>query len=65
MADRGYDDTKLNKKLWNEHQVKTFIEITYDYGDQKVMPFCGFEQKRETLKYARPADLHAGGPFDC
>ena len=85
MADRGYDDTKLNKKLWNKHQVKPVIGIkrswkdgeeteafgtdgvVYDnfgtvycisphYGDQKVMPFRGFEEKRKTLKYACPAD---------
>ena len=62
MADRGYDDTKLNKKLWNEHQVKLVIGIKRNYGDQKVMPFRGFEEKRETLKYACPAD-HYG--MDC
>ena len=27
MADRSYDDTTLNKKLWNKHQVKPVIEI--------------------------------------
>ena len=62
MADRGYDDTKLNKKLWNKHQVKPVIGIKRNYGDQKVMPFRGFEEKRKTLKYACPAD-HYG--VDC
>ena len=27
MADRGYNNTKLNKSLWNEHQVKPVIGI--------------------------------------
>ena len=49
MADRGYDNTKLNKNLWNEHQVKLVIGIKGNYGDQKVMPFRGFEEKRKTL----------------
>ena len=62
MADCGYDDTKLNKKLWNKHLVKPVIGITRNYDDQKVMPFRGFEEKRKTLKYAPPAD-HYG--VDC
>ena len=52
MTDRGYDDTKLNKKLWNKHQFKPVIGIKRNYGDQKVMSFRDFEQKRKTFKYA-------------
>ena len=61
MADRGYDNTKLNKNLWNEHQVKPVIGIKGNYGDQKVMPFRGFEEERKTLKYACPAERYGVG----
>lgn len=87
-ADRGYDDTKLHKKLWDEHQIKPIIDIrrswqdgeetrmfgddgvVYDnygtvscisphFGDQKTMPYRGFEQDRGALKYACPS-VHYG-----
>ena len=52
MADCGYDNTKLNKSLWNEHQVKPVIGIKGNYGDQKVMPFRGFEEKKTLVTLA-------------
>ncbi len=32
-GDRGYDDTKLHKKLWDEHQIKPIIDIRRSWRD--------------------------------
>lgn len=32
-ADRGYDDTKLHKKLWDEYQIKPIIDIRRSWKD--------------------------------
>ena len=32
-GDRGYDDTKLHKKLWDEHQIKPIIDIRRSWKD--------------------------------
>lgn len=32
-ADRGYDDTKLHKKLWDAHQIKPVIDIRRSWKD--------------------------------
>lgn len=33
LADRGYDDSKLTKKLWNEHAIKPVIDIRNMWRD--------------------------------
>ena len=32
-GDRGYDDTKLHKKLWDEHKIKPIIDIRRSWRD--------------------------------
>ncbi len=32
MADRGYDDQKLHKKLWNDYRIKWVIDIRNMWG---------------------------------
>jgi hypothetical protein len=32
-GDRGYDDTKLHKKLWDEYQIKPIIDIRRSWRD--------------------------------
>ena len=42
-ADRGYDDTKLIKKTWDEHKIKLVIDIRSHYirGKAKMTVRCG------------------------
>ena len=84
-ADRGYDDTKLIVRLWDEYRIKPIIDIrnmwkdedktrliegkenlVYNYcgcvycycpktATRREMPYGGFEQDREALKYRCPA----------
>ena len=53
---------KLIKTMKKNHPKRLKERCRHNYGDQKVMPFRGFEEKRKTLKYAPPAD-HYG--VDC
>jgi hypothetical protein len=89
LADRGYDDGKLIKKLWDDYHIKPVIDIRnlwkdgediriiegfenighdfkgtvycYDPESEGVfeMPYGGFEESRQAIKYRCPA-IHYG-----
>jgi hypothetical protein len=62
MADRGYDDSKLIAKLWDEHLVKPVIDIRDLWRDgEETKPLQGFDNidydYRRTVYCCCPREL--------